>query len=95
MQDIWRVVGSIYDLMGQFAHPPPDEGGVEADAHVDRIFDRFDLNGDGIISRDEFHSVGQRVSSFNNKRNLCMFGNCVFPQDAAVRSSLAAFDTKI
>ena len=42
-----QVSESIYDLMGSEA---------PADKKVDKLFTRMDLNGDGIVSKEEFVS---------------------------------------
>ena len=65
------VVGSIFDLMGRTADPLLGEELISK--RVDTIFEKLDLNGDGIISRDEFmeackadESIYQSIDAFTN-----------------------------
>ena len=65
------VVGSIFDLMGRTSDPLLEEEVISE--RVDTIFEKFDLNGDGIISRDEFmeackadESIYQSIDAFTN-----------------------------
>jgi Ca2+-binding EF-hand superfamily protein len=53
--EMLAILGSIYEMMGQCTEPPIDEMTVQE--HADRIFEKLDLNGDGIITRDEFYTA--------------------------------------
>ncbi|XP_060854409.1 Kv channel-interacting protein 1-like [Rhopalosiphum padi] len=51
--EMTRVVTAIYELMGKFAEPWLKDGTTVA-AHVDFVFQKMDLNRDGVVSFDEF-----------------------------------------
>lgn len=51
-EEMEDVVGSVFDLMGRTSDPILEEEVINA--RVDYIFERMDLNGDGVVSQDEF-----------------------------------------
>jgi len=51
-EEMEDVVGSVFDLMGRTSDPILEEEVINA--RVDYIFERMDLNGDGLVSQDEF-----------------------------------------
>ncbi|GBM67641.1 Calsenilin [Araneus ventricosus] len=51
-EEMREIINSIYNLLGRFTEPC-----VSAEAtrdHADRVFDKLDLNKDGIVTFDEF-----------------------------------------
>lgn len=50
--DMMEVVSAIYALMGRFAEPCIGED--TAKQHVDRVFERMDREGKGVLTLDEF-----------------------------------------
>ncbi|XP_076312653.1 Kv channel-interacting protein 4-like [Tachypleus tridentatus] len=51
-EEMADIIISIYNLMGQFAEPSIDE--TSAREHAERVFQRLDLNKDGVVTFDEF-----------------------------------------
>lgn len=51
-EEMEDVVGSVFDLMGRTSDPILEEEVINA--RVDYIFEGMDLNGDGVVSQDEF-----------------------------------------
>ncbi|XP_022252083.1 Kv channel-interacting protein 4-like [Limulus polyphemus] len=51
-EEMADIIISIYNLMGQFAEPSVDE--TSAREHAERVFQRLDLNKDGVVTFDEF-----------------------------------------
>lgn len=47
-----NIVNSIYNLMGRYTEPLVEEN--TAKDHVELVFDRMDLNKDGVITLEEF-----------------------------------------
>ncbi|CAH8821302.1 unnamed protein product [Trichobilharzia szidati] len=50
--EMLKVVNAIYDLLGRNTEPPINESTTAN--HVERVFQRLDLNQDGVISFEEF-----------------------------------------
>ncbi|KAK4471717.1 hypothetical protein MN116_005119 [Schistosoma mekongi] len=50
--EMLKVVNAIYDLLGRNTEPPINESTTVN--HVERVFQRLDLNQDGVISYEEF-----------------------------------------
>ncbi|GFU45463.1 calsenilin [Nephila pilipes] len=51
-EEMREIINSIYNLLGRFTEPC-----VSAEAtrdHADRVFDKLDMNKDGIVTFDEF-----------------------------------------
>jgi len=66
-----EVVASVFDLMGKTSEPQLEEEFLKA--RVDNMFHRMDLNGDGLVSMEEFLQVTlqddsycQSISAFSN-----------------------------
>lgn len=51
-EEMEDVVGSVFDLMGRTSDPILEEEVINE--RVDHLFERMDLNGDGVVSFDEF-----------------------------------------
>ncbi|XP_035226171.1 Kv channel-interacting protein 1-like isoform X1 [Stegodyphus dumicola] len=47
-----RIVTSIYDMMGKTMDPPLEE--FTTQDHVERVFQKLDLNKDGVVTMEEF-----------------------------------------
>ncbi|XP_052225494.1 Kv channel-interacting protein 4-like isoform X1 [Dreissena polymorpha] len=47
-----NIVGAIYEMMGRFTLPAIDE--YSAREHAEKVFQKMDLNTDGVISFEEF-----------------------------------------
>nr|CDS27231.2 Kv channel interacting protein 4 [Hymenolepis microstoma] len=50
--EMFKVVQSIYDLLGKHTDPPYEETTVKE--HAEFVFSKLDLNQDGVISPEEF-----------------------------------------
>jgi len=50
--EMLKVVSSIYDLLGKQTDPPYDEATIRD--HMESVFQKLDLNQDGIITPEEF-----------------------------------------
>lgn len=50
--DLSRIIISIYDLMGKSVDPPVDESTYKE--HIDRVFEKLDLNNEGVITWENF-----------------------------------------
>lgn len=50
--ELLDVVASIYELVGDCAEPQPQADTVQQ--HADAVFQRLDVDGDGVISYDDF-----------------------------------------
>ncbi|EUB64203.1 Kv channel-interacting protein [Echinococcus granulosus] len=50
--EMLKVVQSIYDLLGKHTDPPYEEASVRE--HMESVFNKLDINQDGVISREEF-----------------------------------------
>lgn len=50
--ELFDVVTSIYDLAGNFVEPQPQLNAVQQ--HADAVFQRLDVDSDGVISYDDF-----------------------------------------
>ncbi|GFS61428.1 kv channel-interacting protein 4 [Trichonephila inaurata madagascariensis] len=73
-----RIVTSIYDMMGKSMDPPLEESTTRD--HVERVFQKLDLNKDGVVTMEEFmDSCSQqlRVGDFKYKIKLCRFGEAI------------------
>ncbi|VDO00410.1 unnamed protein product [Rodentolepis nana] len=65
--EMFKVVQSIYDLLGKHTDPPYEETTVKE--HTEYVFSKLDLNQDGVISPEEFLEACQNVSSrFNSSK---------------------------
>ncbi|KAM3964989.1 Kv channel-interacting protein 4 [Aphomia sociella] len=51
-EEMTEIVGAIYDLMGRIVDPMADEEVVRD--KVERLFQKMDLNRDGVLTLDEF-----------------------------------------
>ncbi|GFQ88469.1 calsenilin [Trichonephila clavata] len=54
-EEMREIINSIYNLLGRFTEPC-----VSAEAtrdHADRVFDKLDMNKDGIVTFDEFLEI--------------------------------------
>lgn len=62
--EMLKVVQSIYDLLGKHTDPPYEEASVRE--HMESVFNKLDINQDGVISREEFLEACQNtiVSTF-------------------------------
>ncbi|XP_071043530.1 A-type potassium channel modulatory protein KCNIP1-like isoform X2 [Parasteatoda tepidariorum] len=47
-----RIIASIYDMMGKSIDPPMEE--FTTRDHVERVFQKLDLNNDGVVTMEEF-----------------------------------------
>ncbi|XP_055929490.1 Kv channel-interacting protein 1-like isoform X3 [Argiope bruennichi] len=47
-----RIVTSIYDMMGKSMDPPLEESTTRD--HVERVFQKLDVNRDGVVTMEEF-----------------------------------------
>ncbi|XP_052771334.1 Kv channel-interacting protein 4-like isoform X10 [Mya arenaria] len=47
-----EIIGAIYEMMGRFTQPAIDE--LSAKEHVEQVFQKMDMNKDGVISFEEF-----------------------------------------
>lgn len=52
------------------ASPEPELTRQEALARADQLFARFDLNGDGVVTRDEAEQVGSRLMLIRAKTGV-------------------------
>lgn len=50
--ELSRIVKAVYDLMGRAVEPLVEEHTTRE--HVERVFNRLDLNKDGVVTIDEF-----------------------------------------
>lgn len=57
--ELWEVVIAVHELMGRRHHAEEER---KAREQLDRVFKKFDLNQDGIITIEEFMESCLRVS---------------------------------
>lgn len=51
-EELLDIVTSIYDLLGDSSEPPVLP--ITAQQHADSVFQRLDVDGDGVVSYDDF-----------------------------------------
>ena len=51
-RELQRITYAMYAILGNYASPPVTRAAV--DTHVADIFEKMDLNGDGVIDLEEF-----------------------------------------
>ncbi|KAF7490550.1 Kv channel-interacting protein 4 [Sarcoptes scabiei] len=56
--DLSRVIISVYDLLGKSVYPQVDEATYKH--HIDRVFKKFDLNNDGLVTYEVFMEACQK-----------------------------------
>ncbi|KAG8188351.1 hypothetical protein JTE90_022552 [Oedothorax gibbosus] len=67
-EEMREIISSIYNLLGRFTEPS-----VSAEAtrdHADRVFDKLDLNKDGIVTFDEFLETCLHDENITKSLNL-------------------------
>ncbi|XP_076104261.1 A-type potassium channel modulatory protein KCNIP1-like isoform X1 [Mytilus galloprovincialis] len=57
-EEMLDIVSAIYDMMGRFSEPSVDENTTKD--HVEKVFQKMDLNKDGVISLEEFMETCRR-----------------------------------
>lgn len=67
-QEMLHIVSSIYDMMGNCTSPAIDEMAVRN--HVDRIFQKLDVNKDGVVTIDEFMDTCTKDSNISKSMQL-------------------------
>ncbi|VDK70852.1 unnamed protein product [Dibothriocephalus latus] len=70
--EMLKVIHSIYDLLGKHTDPPYDDNTLKE--HMESVFQRLDLNQDGILTPDEFMQACQ------NDPNICEALGCLQTQ---------------
>ncbi|GFU53826.1 kv channel-interacting protein 4 [Nephila pilipes] len=88
--ELSKIVQSIYELMGKAVEPMIEDHTTRD--HVDRVFQKLDLNKDGVVTIEEFLDSCQRDE--NITRNMQVF-NTIFKnhwdQNAFAFPSLRVF----
>ncbi|CAG2170948.1 unnamed protein product [Oppiella nova] len=59
--ELSRIISAIYDLMGKSVEPMIEEN--TSRDHVERVFQKLDLNKDGFVTVDQFLDSCLKVSS--------------------------------
>ncbi|ESN99299.1 hypothetical protein HELRODRAFT_66963, partial [Helobdella robusta] len=59
-EEMQMVVSSVYDIMGKFCSSKIDDTVIKN--HVDALFEKLDVDRDGVISFDEFIDTCRKVS---------------------------------
>lgn len=59
--ELSRIVKAVYDLMGRAVEPLVEEHTTRE--HVERVFNRLDLNKDGVVTIDEFMDSCTKVTT--------------------------------
>lgn len=59
--ELSRIVKAVYDLMGRAVEPLVEEHTTRE--HVERVFNRLDLNKDGVVTIDEFMDSCTKVDT--------------------------------
>jgi len=72
-EEMEDVVGSVFDLMGRTSDPIMEEEFINQ--RVDLMFERMDLNGDGVVSLEEF--LETCLGDENITRAIVAFSNVI------------------
>jgi len=72
-EEMEDVVGSVFDLMGRTSDPLMEEEFINQ--RVDIMFERMDLNGDGLVSLEEF--LETCLGDENITRAIVAFSNVI------------------
>lgn len=72
-EEMEDVVGSVFDLMGRTSDPIMEEEFINQ--RVDKMFERMDLNGDGLVSLEEF--LETCLGDENITRAIVAFSNVI------------------
>ncbi|XP_038045716.1 Kv channel-interacting protein 4-like isoform X1 [Patiria miniata] len=51
-EEMLSIIQSIYDMMGKYSEPTSED--ITPGEHVERVFQKMDLNKDGVVTIDEF-----------------------------------------
>ncbi|XP_022080920.1 uncharacterized protein LOC110973958 isoform X2 [Acanthaster planci] len=51
-EEMLSIIQSIYDMMGKYSEPTSED--ITPGEHVERVFQKMDLNKDGVVSLQEF-----------------------------------------
>ncbi|GIY91240.1 kv channel-interacting protein 4 [Caerostris darwini] len=63
--ELSKIVQSIYELMGKAVEPMIEDHTTRD--HVDRVFQKLDLNKDGVVTIEEFLDSCQRVKGYEKR----------------------------
>ncbi|XP_077991997.1 calsenilin-like isoform X2 [Glandiceps talaboti] len=68
-EEMLGIIQAIYDMMGRYSEPTYEE--LTPKEHADKIFQKMDLNRDGVITIDEFMDSCKRDE--NITKSMAMF----------------------
>lgn len=67
-EEMYEITTAIYLMLGQFTEPTVEED--TSKDHADRVFQKLDLNNDGIVTFDEFADICLRDDNLIKSMNL-------------------------
>lgn len=66
--EMTRIINAIYDLMGKSVEPMVED--TTTKDHVERVFQKLDLNKDGVVSMDEFLDSCAKDENISNSMSV-------------------------
>ncbi|XP_023232729.1 A-type potassium channel modulatory protein KCNIP1-like [Centruroides vittatus] len=67
-EEMYEITTAIYLMLGQFTEPTVEED--TSKDHADRVFQKLDLNNDGVVTFDEFVDICLRDDNLIKSMNL-------------------------
>lgn len=67
------IIFAIYEMMGKYSEPTGED--ISPREHAERVFQKMDLNNDGMITVDEFMDCCKR--DVNISQSMSMFDTVI------------------